>query len=83
MRSRVLGFAAILVGGACGGLIGYAFVAVQCTEACTNAAGLGLVIGAIVTATGVAVVTILTLRAMGEWRRIEEDDLLGRPRSTS
>jgi len=80
VRARVLGFAAILLGGACGGLIGYAFVSVQCSESCTNAAGLGLVIGSVVTAAGVAVVAVLTLRAMGEWRRIEEDDLLGRTR---
>lgn len=78
VRARALAFAAILLGGACGGLIGYAFVAVQCRGACTNAAGVGLVTGAVLIAAGVAVVAVLSLRAMGEWRRIEEDDLLGR-----
>jgi hypothetical protein len=77
VRARVLAFATIVVGGACGGLIGYAFVSVQCTHRCTNAEGLGLVVGAVVTAIGVAVVAVLTLRAMGEWHRIEETDLLG------
>jgi hypothetical protein len=79
VRARALAFAAILLGGACGGLIGYSFVAVQCRHECRNPEGLGLVIGAVVAATGVAVVAVLTLRAMGEWRRIEEDELLGRP----
>jgi hypothetical protein len=69
--ARVLAFAAILVAGACGGVIGAAVVNVQCTGDCTRPSALGGVFGAIVGAAGVAVVAVLALRAMGEWRTIE------------
>jgi hypothetical protein len=65
--ARALALAAIIVGGACGGLIGYAFVDLQCTGDCTTANGIGLVIGAVASAVGVAVIVVLALRAMGEW----------------
>jgi hypothetical protein len=71
--ARVLAFAAILVAGVCGGLIGYAVVKVQCHGACTTPKGVGAVTGAIIAAGGVAVVAVLVLRAMGEWRRIQEE----------
>jgi sugar phosphate permease len=69
--ARVLAFASILVGGLCGGLIGWAFVDLTVEDASgvlTGLAGLG---GAIVGAVGVAVVATLALRAMGEWRTIQ------------
>lgn len=69
-RARALAFAAIVVAGACGALIGGSFVALQC-EDCTTATGLGAVVGGLVAAGGVAVVAVLVLRAMGEWRRLE------------
>jgi hypothetical protein len=65
--ARALALAAILVGGACGGLIGYAFVDLQCTGDCSTARGVGLLIGAVASAVGVAVIVVLALRAMGEW----------------
>lgn len=65
--ARALALAAIIVGGACGGLIGYAFVDLQCTGDCTTANGIGLVVGAVASAVGVAVIVVLALRAMGEW----------------
>ena len=78
VRARVLAFLAILLAGACGGLIGYGVVGVQCTGSCTTARGWGLLIGAVVGAVGVAVIAVLVLRAMGEWRVIQsrrgEDD---------
>ncbi len=84
--ARVLAFAAILVAGLCGGLIGYAVVDLQCSGDCTTAAGVGGLVGAILFAVGVGVVAILALRAMGEWRVIqhrstanEEADGSGRP----
>jgi hypothetical protein len=65
--ARVLAFAAILVGGLCGGLIGYGFADISCTGDCTTVSGgLGL-LGAVIGAVGVGVVSILALRAMGEW----------------
>ena len=66
--ARVLAFGAILVAGACGGLIGYSVTELQCTGNCTAAAGAGAVAGAIISAVGVAVIAVLVLRAMGEWR---------------
>lgn len=68
--ARVLAFASILVGGLCGGLIGWAFVDLTSEDpgVLAGLAGLG---GAIVGALGVAVVATLALRAMGEWRTIQ------------
>jgi hypothetical protein len=67
----VLAFAAILVGGICGGLIGYGFTDLQCSDDCTGlSGGMGL-LGAVIGAVGVGVVSVLALRAMGEWRTIE------------
>ncbi|MBG02344.1 MAG: hypothetical protein CL470_08750 [Acidimicrobiaceae bacterium] len=65
---QIFSFAAILVGGLCGGLIGYAFTDLQCSESCTNLAGISAVVGALIGAGGVGVVSILVLRAMTEWR---------------
>ena len=60
--------AAILLAGACGGLIGYALVDVSCSGDCGWQLGLGTFVGAVACAAGVAVVVALTLRAMSEWR---------------
>ncbi len=84
--ARVLAFSAILVAGLCGGLIGYAVVDLQCDGDCTTAAGISGLVGAIVFAVGVGVVSILALRAMGEWRVIQHrssatEDRDGRRRS--
>lgn len=62
----------MLIGGACGALIGYAFVEQQCTTDCTNLQGIGLVVGALIAAVGVAVVAVLALRAMDEWQTTTE-----------
>jgi hypothetical protein len=69
--ARVLAFGAILVGGVCGGVIGAAVVDGRCAGDCTEQAAIGGLVGAIVGAAGVAVVAVLALRAMGEWRTIE------------
>ena len=65
--ARALALAAIIIGGVCGGLIGYAFVDLQCTGNCSTANGIGLLIGAVASAAWVAVIVVLALRAMGEW----------------
>ena len=67
--ARWLAFAAILLGGLCGGLIGFAYIDLQCEGDCGLWAGLGALIGAVAGAVGLAVVAVLTLRAMEEWRR--------------
>lgn len=72
--ARVLAFALILLAGTAGGFIGYSFVDLQCEGDCTVPNGLGGLVGALIGAVGVAVVTVLALRAMGEWRTIRQRD---------
>lgn len=69
--ARVLAFVSILVGGLCGGMIGWAFVDLQCEGDCGTLAGASGLLGAVIGAGGVAVVAVLALRAMGEWRTIQ------------
>ena len=70
--ARALAFVAVLIGGLAGGLIGFGFVDLQCTGDCTTASAVGAVIGAILAAGGVAIVAVLALRAMGEWRELQD-----------
>ena len=70
--ARALAFAAVLVAGVCGGLIGYAVVDVSCDGDCPVVAGVTGVVAAVGAAIGVAVVAVLTLRAMGEWKTTSE-----------
>lgn len=73
--ARVLAFVAILVGGLCGGLIGYGFVELQCLDDdCTLVAGMVGLLGAVIGAMGVGVVAVLALRAMAEWNTRPRDD---------
>lgn len=69
--ARVLAFVSILVAGACGGLIGFAIVDLQCDGDCTVIAGLVGLASAIVFAVGVGIVAVLAMRATAEWRVIE------------
>ena len=93
VAARVLAFVAILIGGLCGGLIGYSVTDLQCggertivvdratattqvreptgdtEEDCSTWNGVGGLVGALVGAGGTAVVAVLVLRAMSEWRR--------------
>lgn len=68
--ARVLAFVSILVGGAAAGLIGYAFADLGGYSG--FAAGAISLLAVIVGAGGVAVVAVLTLRALGEWQTIRE-----------
>jgi hypothetical protein len=70
--ARLLAFVAILLAGAAGAAIGYGVVDVGCTGDCGTATGIGALVGALLAAAGVAVVAVLVLRAMGEWRTIQE-----------
>lgn len=68
VTARVIAFASICLGGVAGGVIGYAFATLQCTEGgCTLSRGLFLWVGSLVGALGVAVIAVLSLRALGEW----------------
>jgi hypothetical protein len=100
VAARLLAFLAILVGGLCGGLIGWAVTDLQCgndahgtvvigapstsapkrttpttaadepdDSGCTTWSAGGGVVGAVIGAGGTAVVSVLVLRAMAEWRR--------------
>lgn len=73
--ARALAFAAILLAGLCGALIGWAFIDLQCTGSCATPSGIAAIVGGLIAAGGVAVVAVLTLRAMGEWKRIKEAEL--------
>jgi len=69
--ARVAAFAAILLGGAAGGLIGYTLVDLQCSGSCDTPRGLGLLIGAVVAGGGMSIVAVLVLRALGEWHQVQ------------
>ncbi|HEX4979980.1 MAG TPA: hypothetical protein VFV35_07940 [Acidimicrobiales bacterium] len=75
--ARGLAFASIVVAGLSGALIGWAFVDLQCDGSCATPSGIGAVVGGVFAAGGVAVVAVLALRAMGEWKRIREAELFG------
>ncbi|HWC68282.1 MAG TPA: hypothetical protein VG478_09475 [Acidimicrobiales bacterium] len=72
--ARALAFVGILLGGLAGGLIGYAFVDLQCEDGCATWAAVGAWITAVSAAAGTAVIAVLTLRAMGEWRQLGDRD---------
>ena len=73
VQARVLAFLAIVVAGVCGALIGFAFVRLQCHGSCSTPKAMGALVGGTFAAGGVAVVAVLTLRAMGEWRTIQRE----------
>ncbi|MFZ4432694.1 MAG: hypothetical protein ACOYOQ_05790 [Microthrixaceae bacterium] len=68
--ARSLAFASILLGGVAGGFIGYAFG--ELGGFSRLATGVLLVLSAAAAAGGVAVVAVLTLRALGEWQTIRD-----------
>jgi hypothetical protein len=72
--ARAGAFVAIILGGLAGGLIGYAFVDLQCDDGCAIAAAIGAWITAVGTAAGTAVIAVLALRAVGEWRQLGDRD---------
>jgi len=77
--ARIIAFASIVVAGVCGGLIGFALVDIQYTGDSSTPVAIGALVGAVVSALGVAVVAVLVLRAMGEWRTIEHGRAGRRP----
>ena len=70
--ARVAAFVAILVGGFAGGLIGYTLVDLQCEGECATPKGIGTLTGTLIAAGGMAIVAVLVLRAVGEWRQVEQ-----------
>ncbi len=76
--ARVAAFVAILVGGLAGGLIGFTLVKLQCNGSCASPKGIGALAGALIAAGGMSVVAVLVLRAVGEWRQVEQRERSGR-----
>jgi len=74
VRARVVAFVAILTAGLCGLLIGSSLTRFACRGDCDLLIGIVGLIAAVAAAGGVATVSVLVLRAMGEWqvrRRLE------------
>jgi len=67
-----MAFISILIGGVAGGLIGYGLVDVQCDGDCGLPLGLGIFFGSVISAGGTAIVAVLVLRALGEWRELSD-----------
>ena len=74
---RVAAFVSILLAGLAGGLIGYSLVALQCDGDCGIQKGLGIVVGSLLAAGGMAVVAVLVMRAIGEWREVQDRERAG------
>lgn len=72
VTARFLAFVSICLGGVAGGFIGFALADVQCTGDCTVPHAIGILIGSISCAGGTAVVAVLVLRALGEWRELAD-----------
>lgn len=70
--ARAAAFAAICLGGVAGGLIGYSLVRLQCEGDCALPLGLGIFVGSIIAAGGMSIVAVLVLRAVGEWRELQD-----------
>ena len=66
--ARLVALLAIGFAGTCGGLVGYAVTDLQCPGGCPTMAGVIGLGGAAIAAVGVGIVTVLSLRAMAEWR---------------
>ena len=77
VTARAIAFVAILLGGFAGGLIGYALIDIQCEGDCSLPKGLGVLIGSVLCAGGMAIVSVLALRAMGEWREVTDRERAG------
>ena len=70
--ARIAAFCSIVFGGIAGGLIGFALVDLQCSGACNTPEGIGVFVGATLTAAGMGVVAVLVLRALGEWKELQD-----------
>ncbi len=70
--ARAIAFIAILVAGLAGALIGSAIVDLQCSGHCDAPIGIGMLIGSLIGASGMSIITVLVLRAVGEWRELAD-----------
>lgn len=74
---RLAAFVAVCLSGLAGAMIGYSLVALQCDGDCGLPKGVGLLLGALIAAGGMAVVAVLVMRAIGEWHEIEDRSAAG------
>jgi len=72
VAARVVAFISILTGGALGAVIGSSFIYLQCSGDCSVPAGIAMLVGSIVGSIGIAIVAMLTLRALGEWSTLQQ-----------
>ena len=70
--ARAVAFVAILICALAGASIGYSMVDIQCSGACGTPLGIGIFVGAVIGAAGMSVVSVLVLRAIGEWREMND-----------
>jgi hypothetical protein len=64
----IAAFVAVVVAGLSGAAIGYGLVGIGCTGDCGTVSGIGALLGGLVAAGGVALVAVLLLRSMAEWK---------------
>ena len=68
-RGALIGaFVAVVVAGLSGAAIGYGLVGIGCHGDCSTVSGLGALFGGLLAAGGVAIVAVLLLRSMAEWK---------------
>ncbi len=77
VTARVIAFVVILLGGLAGALDRLRAGRPAVRRRLLGAKGLGLLTGAVVCAGGMAIVAVLALRAMGEWREITDRERAG------
>jgi hypothetical protein len=70
--ARIVAFVSVIVAGFAGALIGFTLIDLQCQGACDIPNSIGLILGAITGAFGMGVVAVLVLRAIGEWKELED-----------
>jgi hypothetical protein len=61
-------FLAVVIAGLAGAAIGFGLVDIGCTGDCGTVAGLAALLGGLLAAGGVAIVAVLLLRSMAEWK---------------
>ncbi len=74
---RIAAFLAICLSGLAGAIIGYALVDLQCDGDCGVPMGLGILTGSLLGAGGMAIVAVLVMRALGEWREVQDRERAG------
>jgi len=68
-RGALIGaFVAVVVAWLSGAAIGYSLVGIGCSGSCSTVSGLGALFGGLLAAGGVAIVAVLLLRSLAEWK---------------